>query len=202
MRMDSSCITLTCVLLLQMTLSLIMLNPVYDVRKLTDFLSHVTTHYKKTYVCLVVLYFLIIVYLGMYIPLQNIRSLLFQRNLPAHDKMILLGRMEKHYIIAGFSLFMVVILFGIRALLCYTSTLLQLTKKSSAMLLRDTVKGNTIADSWKMKRSISYECICLNDLADQLTTMPTKADGATGRCVCPVKHLRQTKFNLAADTVN
>lgn len=174
--MDSSCILLTCLLLIQMAMVLIMLNPIYDVRKLTQFINHITRCYKRTYFFFIAFYFTSVLYLGMYRPLQSIHILIFSPNLHEYDKLILLHNVEKNYITAGFSLFLVVVLYGVRALLSYTASLTILTEKQSNPLIvrsrsKETYVGNEsiLPNLLRVKRSISYETVLFtNELREQL----------------------------------
>lgn len=183
--MDSSCLILTCLLLLQMILILIMLNPVYDVRKLTKYLNYTTKRFKRTFFLLIGSYFSFVIYLGMYIPLQNIQLLIFSNDLTAYEKLTLLSRIEKNYIVAGFSLFLVVVLYGVRSLLSYTANLAKLTKKSSEQLVLNTRKRveDILPNLLKVKRSISYEAIlCTNELKEHLKVMMKNIDLTPNRC--------------------
>ncbi|KAL0821278.1 hypothetical protein ABMA28_005878 [Loxostege sticticalis] len=191
--MDASCIFLTFMLLIQMAMILIMLNPVYDVRKLTQFITSATKGHRVCYFCTVTSYFVSVVYLGMYIPLQNIHKLIFSKVLNEYEKLILLNRIEKNYIIAGFSLFLVVVMYGVRALLSYSASLVEITDRQSDTLmvhsdskLEKKVFGlseNILPNLLRVKRSISYETILFtNELREQLKAVIRNVDFPHNRC--------------------
>lgn len=192
-KMDASCIFLTFMLLIQMAMILIMLNPVYDVRKLTQFITSATKGHRVCYFCTVTSYFVSVVYLGMYIPLQNIHKLIFSKVLNEYEKLILLNRIEKNYIIAGFSLFLVVVMYGVRALLSYSASLVEITDRQSDTLmvhsdskLEKKVFGlseNILPNLLRVKRSISYETILFtNELREQLKAVIRNVDFPHNRC--------------------
>lgn len=177
--MDIGCILLTCMLLVQMVMILVMLNPVYDVRKITRYLNYSIKLHKRCYCATILSYFFTVIYLGMYLPLQNVHHLIFEGCMNDMEKLVLLRKIEKNYIIAGFSLFLVVVLYGVRALISYTASLIELTEKSSEPLVigqesKDSKKAlcssvNILPNLLRVKRSISYETILFtNELRDQL----------------------------------
>lgn len=181
--MDISCIILTCLLLLQMIVVLIMLNPIYDVQKMTKYIHHITKTYKRMYHTAIMAYFSFVIYLGMYIPLQNIQYIIFNNHLNEYDKLILLNRVEKNYIIAGFSLFMVIVMYSVRALISFTANLIEISKRSETLMLQSKSKDNVklitnegiLPNLLRVKRSISYETILYGtELKDQLKTMMVK----------------------------
>lgn len=183
--MDSSCIILTCLLLLQMAMVLIMLNPAYDVRKLTKLINLTTKKFRRAYFLLIGAYFSFVIYLGMFIPLQNIQVLIFTNDLAPYEKLILLSRIEKNYIIAGFSLFLVIVMYGVRALLSYTASLARLTKRSSEAFVMNTKKRaeDILPNLLRVKRSISYEAIlCTNELKEHLKIMMKNIEQTPNRC--------------------
>lgn len=191
--MDGSCIFLTFMLLIQMAMILIMLNPVYDVRKIAQYLTSATKSYRCAYYSIVSTYFGTVVYLGMYIPLQNIHKLIFSKVINEYEKLILLSRIEKNYIIAGFSLFLVVVMYGVRGLLSYASSLLELTdRQSDSLMVRSDAKmekkvfglsESILPNLLRVKRSISYETILFtNDLREQLKAVIRSVDYPHNRC--------------------
>ncbi|CAH0399373.1 unnamed protein product [Chilo suppressalis] len=191
--MDGSCIFLTFMLLLQMGLILVMLNPIYDVRKITHHIGEATKNYRTVYYCTVLAYFLSVVYLGMYIPLQNIHTLIFSNYLNEYEKLILLSRIEKNYIIAGFSLFLVVVIYGVRGLLSYAASLLEMNDRHSdpLMIHSDTklekkvfgLSESILPNLLRVKRSISYETILFtNELREQLKAVIRNVDFPLNKC--------------------
>lgn len=170
--MDASCMILTCLLLIQMAIVLIMLNPIYDVMKLTQFINNVTKCYRRTYLFFIAFYFTSVLYLGMYLPLQSIHKLIFCVNLHEYDKMTLLHNVEKNYITAGFSLFLVVVIYGVRALLSYTASLTHVSDKRDMLgksKEKQLINENILPNLLKVKRSISYETVLFtNELREQL----------------------------------
>lgn len=153
-----------------------MLNPVYDVRKIITYINKHTSNFKTLYYTFVSLYFISVIFLGMYIPLRNIHSMIFSDELDAYDKLILLRRVEKNYILAGFSLFLLVVLYGVRTLLSYTANLVDLVEKSSEPVVFQTISGkmgpideSLELSTLKVKKSVSLEAIlCTNELKDRL----------------------------------
>lgn len=176
-KMDSSCIILTGMLLIQMIMTLTMLNPVYDVRKLNNYINNTVNRFKGSFFLLIGAYFCFVIYLGMFTPLQRIQELIFSNKMTDYEKLLLLSRIEKNYIVAGFSLFQVVVLYGVRALLSYTASLLLLTKKSSHPLVQHSSSRKAmyiLPNLLKTKRSISYEDIlCSDELKEQFRNIIT-----------------------------
>ncbi|XP_026325903.1 uncharacterized protein LOC113234683 [Hyposmocoma kahamanoa] len=179
--MDVSCMVLSCVLLIQMALILIMLNPVYDVRKITRFINKTIKYHQFCYSLVIISYFLSIIYLGMFIPLHSIHKLIFGSYVEDVEKLILLRKIEKNYIITGFSLFLVVVIYGVRALVSYTACMVELTRRSNDSLnvISDGMKNgekknicsslNILPNLLRAKRSISYETILFtNELRNHL----------------------------------
>lgn len=172
--MATNCMVLTCLLLVQMATLLIMLNPIYDAAKLTQFINNFTKDYRRTYLFFIAFYFTSVLYLGMYLPLQSIHTLIFSNHLHEYDKLSLLHSIEKNYITAGFSLFLVVVIYGVRALLAYTASLSAFTKqvvpakvatRSKAHALNESILPNLL----RVKRSISYETVLFtNELKEKL----------------------------------
>ncbi|XP_026741161.1 uncharacterized protein LOC113503413 [Trichoplusia ni] len=188
--MDASCMILTGLLLIQMAMVLIMLNPIYDVRKLTQFISNLTKNYRRTYLFFVAFYFTSVLYLGMYLPLQSIHKLIFNVGLHEYDKLILLHNVEKNYITAGFSLFLVVVIYGVRALLSYTASLTLLAeKRSQPLIVRSKSKEKCVPNEsilpnlLRVKRSISYETVLFtNELREQLKVIIKSVEYPHERC--------------------
>lgn len=182
--MDGSCIILTCLLLLQMIILLIMLNPIYDTREIVDLINTITIRYKRYYYCSIYLYFCVIIYFGMYNPLRNIHRLISSSHLSEYEKLILISRVEKNYVIAGFSLFLIVVLYGMRALLSYTANLVSITdKRKDSQVVKNQNSDNKLAPEYilanllRVKRSISHETILFaNELKEQLKMMINNAD--------------------------
>lgn len=178
--MDTSCIALGCLLLIQMALILVLLNPIYDVRKITKQVNRTIKDYRTSYFMGIILYFGSVVYLGMFIPLQNIYRLLYAKKLNEYEKLVLFTRVEKNYIIAGFSLFLLVVLYGVKALISYASSILEVSiatreslvikshskeLKKKEFLLQENILPNLL----RVKRSVSYENILFaNELREQL----------------------------------
>ncbi|XP_012545353.1 uncharacterized protein LOC101742731 [Bombyx mori] len=183
--MDPSCIILSCILFLQMILLLGMLNPIYDVRVVIHNINCFTKYFKKYYIIGIFAYFATIIYHGMYIPLQNIIRLIFSKNIYEVEKLILLSRVEKNYIIAGFSLFLLVVTFAVKALLSYTASLAEICRRSEPLVLspgsmkekKMISNENILANLLRVKRSISYETIMFaNDMREQFKTMIKSMD--------------------------
>lgn len=179
--MDVSCMVLSCLLLMQMALILIMLNPIYDVRKITRYINRTIKYHRVYYSLVIFIYFLSVIYLGMFIPLQCVHKLIFGSYVEDVDKLILLRKVEKNYIITGFSLFLVVVIYGVRALVSYTACMVELSQRSNESLVIDahTSKSgerkalcsslNILPNLLRVKRSISYETILFtNELREHL----------------------------------
>lgn len=182
--MDVSCMILSCVLLMQMASILIMLNPVYDVRKITRYINKTIKHYKFCYSLVIASYFISIIYLGMFIPLYSVHKLIFGDYVEDVEKLVLLRKVEKNYIVTGFSLFLVVVIYGVRALVSYTACMVELSKRSNESLnmLSDGAKAedkkakcsslNILPNLLRVKRSISYETILFtNELRNHLKSI-------------------------------
>lgn len=172
---------LSCVLLMQMALILIMLNPVYDVRKITRYINRTIKYHRLYYSFVIVSYFFSIIYLGMFIPLHSVHKLIFGSYVEDVEKLILLRKVEKNYIITGFSLFLVVVIYGVRALVSYTACMVELSKRSNESLVIDSDAAkapekkvlcsslNILPNLLRVKRSISYETILFtNELREHL----------------------------------
>lgn len=177
--MDPTCIFLTFLLLLQMAFILIMLNPVYDVRKITYFINSTIKSYRSYYFLSIFTYFLCVIYFGMYIPLQSIHRLIFCKHINDYEKLMLLRRVEKNYIIAGFSLFLVVVMYGVKALVSYTASLMEISdRQNDSFIVRTDSKSskkalcssvNILPNLLRVKRSISYETILFTkEIREQL----------------------------------
>lgn len=192
-KMDGSYVILTFMVLIQMAMILVMLNPVYDVRKITQNITDFMQGYRNYYFGIVVAYFLTVVYLGMYVPLHNIQKLIFSRTLSEYDKVMLLNRIEKNYIIAGFSLFLVVVIYGVRALLSYAASLVEITERQSdTLMVRSESKfekkmlglsESILPNLLRVKRSISYETVLFtNELREQLKAVIKNVEFPNNRC--------------------
>lgn len=161
-----------------MTSVLVLLNPINDVRKTTKTLNSFVRYNTNYYYLAIAVYFGIIVYLGMYVPLYRIHELITSNVLTKTEKLEALYQIEKTYFIAGFSLFMFVVLYGVRALISYAATLLQLSISTSQSIvgLQEQKKSqvvfspeNILPNLLRVKRSVSYETILYaNDLREQL----------------------------------
>lgn len=176
--MDMGCLILTLIMLTQMSTILYILNPIYDIRKTITFINDKTRDYKTIYYALIATYFLSVVTLGMYVPLHNIYTMIFSIELDDYDKVILLSRVEKNYIIAGFSLFLLVVLYGMRELLIYTANLAFIVEKISKTAgfknapNRDLNVENILPKLLRVKRSISKEAfLCTKELQEDLIAM-------------------------------
>lgn len=176
--MDMGCLILTLIMLTQMSTILYILNPIYDIRKTITFINDKTRDYKTIYYALIATYFLSVVTLGMYVPLHNIYTIIFSIELDDYDKVILLSRVEKNYIIAGFSLFLLVVLYGMRELLIYTANLAFIVEKISKPAgfknapNRDLNVENILPKLLRVKRSISKEAfLCTKELQEDLIAM-------------------------------
>lgn len=190
--MATGCMVLTCMLLFQMAAILIMLNPIYDAKKLTQFINDTTKHYRRTYIFLIAFYFTSILYLGMYLPLQSVHTLIFSNHLLDYDKLNLLHSIEKNYITAGFSLFLVVVLYGVRALLAYTASLPKYTDNRGLSVQfhqglpvpvhhdrpkNHVVNANILPKVLRVKRSISFETVLFtNELREKLKLLIKNAN--------------------------
>ncbi|XP_023936328.2 uncharacterized protein LOC112044655 [Bicyclus anynana] len=194
--MDPSCIVLSCLLMFQMTSTLVFLNPVNDVRKTTRALNNMVKNYKSLYYLGILLYFGAVAYLGIISPLKKIHLLITNNVLNEFEKMLALHQIEKNYFIAGFSLFMFVVLYGVRALTAYAATLLQLSISSSQSFVgrhtREQKKSlgrngktftpeNILPNLLKVKRSVSYETILFgSELREQLRALFKNTENRKG----------------------
>lgn len=194
--MDVSCIILTCLLLTQMALVLVMLNPGYDVRKITQCINGTARKYKSLFLIGLAFYFASVLYLGMYLPLRDISDLIFGDFTSDYDKLLLLSKAEKNYIVAGFSLFLVVVIYGVKSLVSYTACLVELSDRQNDSLAAPSQSkftklcfpgnspGNHVVPGLlKVKRSISYETILFTkELREQLKTMIRNVEFPNNRC--------------------
>ncbi|XP_047505616.1 uncharacterized protein LOC125050076 [Pieris napi] len=166
--MDLSSSVLGCVLLLQMSVILVMLNPAYDLRKIRSLF------FTSSRICslTIISYFTLVVYLGMYVPLLNISKLISNEITCEYEKLTILGRIEKNYIIAGFSLFLFIVMYGVRALDIYATRIAQmlvntndtvfsqpLVREKRSQRLAPLSQESILPKLLKMKRSVSYETI-------------------------------------------
>ncbi|XP_013149232.1 PREDICTED: uncharacterized protein LOC106111643 [Papilio polytes] len=123
--MDLYFFVLTCLLVLQMSLVSAFLNPANDVRKITRYINKTVRKYKNYYLTAMLLYFVVVIYLGMYTPLMSTIKLIFGGQQDKYEKLIIVSNMEKIYIMGGFSLFLFVVSCGVRSLISYTAKLLE-----------------------------------------------------------------------------
>ncbi|XP_047532883.1 uncharacterized protein LOC125067975 [Vanessa atalanta] len=167
--MDASCIILGCLLLIQMAAIVVLLNPIYDLRRRARHMNNILKRHRSYYFLLVGVYFSFVVYLGMFIPLQNIHNLIANNFLNKYEKLVLLSRAEKNYLIASFSLFLFIVLNGVRSLTSYAANILELSIATNASLaLRKSLKSQNkevlppvhiLPNLLRVKRSVSYETI-------------------------------------------
>ncbi|XP_045501263.1 uncharacterized protein LOC123698598 [Colias croceus] len=159
--MDVSCIILGCFLLFQMAVILTMLNPMYDIRKLLVYFNRAMKS-CKAYYSSIALYFFVIIYYGMFIPLLNISKLISNKIPNEYEKLVLLSRIERNYLIAGFSLFLFIVLYGVRTLVSYAASLLHISMLTSETLISRKKRfpsENILPNLLRVKRSVSYESI-------------------------------------------
>lgn len=179
--MEASSIILGCLLLLQMTGVLLLLNPIYDVRRVTKYINNIIRYRRTCFVASIALYFGLVIYYGMVMPLQNIHNLISSNVLSEYEKVVFLSRIEKNYLIAGFSLFLFIVLYGIRSLVSYAANLLELSiATSESIVLRKSVREQKnefyretiLPNLLRVKRSVSYETIMFaNEFREQLKTI-------------------------------
>ncbi|XP_013200780.1 uncharacterized protein LOC106143279 [Amyelois transitella] len=192
--MDGTCIYLTIILLTQMCFTLGMLNPIHDIKKIASIIRMTTTKRRSSYFICILVYFCSIIYLGMYIPLQNIHRLIFSGSFTEYEKLLLLNRIERNYIIAGFSLFLVVVMYGVRSLVTYTADLADITERQVPLLFDRNnprngknnaigVRENILPGLLRVKRSISYETILFtNELREHLKAVIKNIALPQGNC--------------------
>ncbi|XP_061719454.1 uncharacterized protein LOC133526758 [Cydia pomonella] len=172
--MDSHCAVAAVLLFIQMVMVLVMLNPAYDLRKITNYLNEKTEKYK-TYVTLAIaLYFGIILYIGVYSPIRNIIEL--SEDIDQDERELIMICTEKNCIMTGFSVFLAVIIYGIKYLVSYTVSLVEQSDRQIALPQPKLLRPTTLTSALKMKRSISYETILLaRDLREQLNLLMRNA---------------------------
>ncbi|VVD03360.1 unnamed protein product [Leptidea sinapis] len=178
--MDTACIVLGSFLLIQMALILVTLNPVYDVRKIATYLNDIAKSHRTLYFFTLAIYFTFVIYLGMYTPLRNISELISDKIISDYDKLVTLRRIEKNYVIAGFSLFLFVVQYGVKFLVSFTASLLDNLTSNDPLCSMSEKKGslfteNILPNLLRVKRSVSYENILFsNELREQLKGMLLK----------------------------
>lgn len=178
--MDVSCFTLGCLVLMQMTSILVLLNPTYDLRRLSKYINS-TIRYRKSYLILtIIIYFGVIIYYGMIKPLQTIHDMISDTSYNEFQKITLLSQIEKNYIITGFSLFLFIVLYGVRSLVMYAANLLSLSiatteslpKRKSTKENGELYPENILPNLLRVKRSVSYETIMFaSEFRDRLKTI-------------------------------
>lgn len=177
--MDVSCLTLGCLVLIQMTGILVLLNPTYDLRRLSKYIDAI--RYRKSYLILAtVVYFGLIIYYGMITPLQAIHDMISNNILNEFQKMVILSQIEKNYIITGFSLFLFIVLYGVKSLVMYAANLLNLSiattesipTRKLAKENKELYPENILPNLLRVKRSASYETIMFaNEFRERLKTI-------------------------------
>ncbi|XP_050350344.1 uncharacterized protein LOC126773432 [Nymphalis io] len=191
--MDASCIILGCLILLQMAAIAVLLNPIYDLRRIDRHMNNIMKRHRSYYLLLVGVYFSFVLYLGMFIPLLNIHNLITNNFLNKYEKLVLLSRAEKNYLIAGFSLFLFIVLYGVRSLISYAAKLLELSiSTSESIVLRKSHKSrkkgvffpeHILPNLLRMKRSVSYETILFaKELREKLKAILKNAELPYNSC--------------------
>ncbi|XP_045450451.1 uncharacterized protein LOC123659247 [Melitaea cinxia] len=202
--MDASCIILGCLLLIQMAVILVLLNPIYDLRRVTKYMNNITKRHRSFCSFLIATYFSFILYHGMYMPLQDVYNLIANNFLNEYEKMVLLSRVEKNYLIAGFSLFLFIVLYGIRSLVSYASSLLELSiATGESKVLHPSYKSQKktvflpeliLPNLLRVKRSVSYETILFaKELREQLKTILKNAEFSDNSW--PISNILHTDVN-------
>ncbi|XP_034833543.1 uncharacterized protein [Maniola hyperantus] len=213
--MDAGSIILSCLLMFQMTTVLVLLNPINDVRKTTRCINKIAKHHKSYYYLAIVLYYGAIAYLGMYKPLQEIHSLITNNTLRDAEKLIAFHRVEKNYFIAGFSLFMFIVQFGIKAMVNYAATLLELTMSTGQTIAAIGRRRNRqkkepqqtfspmhfLPNLLKAKRSISYETIMFaNEIRNQLRAVLNNSFNRNNTRTEIISHIIETNVSNLCST--
>lgn len=127
--MDSYFVILACLLLVQISLIFALLNPNCDVQKMTQFFNDMIRRQRAYYFLSIIVYFGVVTYFGIYAPLMNVFKLIFSNEndeYKCQNKAVILGNVEKIYMMAGFSLFLFLVTHGVRALISYAAHLLEL----------------------------------------------------------------------------
>ncbi|XP_046966879.1 uncharacterized protein LOC124534882 [Vanessa cardui] len=193
--MDASCIILGCLLLIQMAAILMLLNPIHDLRRRARQMNNIMKRHRSYCFLLLGVYFSCVVYLGMFIPLQNIYNLIANNFLNKYEKLVLLSRVEKNYLIAGFSVFLFIVLNGVRSLTIYAANVLELSIATNSLALeesRNSHKLNKVKvpppvlilpNLLRVKRSISCETILFaKELREYLKTILKNAELPYNSC--------------------
>ncbi|KAI5643893.1 hypothetical protein NE865_04069 [Phthorimaea operculella] len=181
--MDSAGLLLTCFLLFQMACILIMLNPLYDSRRLTTYIDENIKRYKRVFFISFIGYFINVLYFGIYSPLRKVFDLAFGDSTDQVDQLLALSNVEQNYSTAGFSIFLVVVMLGVKTLLTYTANLTEMAVYSTEQDAKNETKKlcesvDILPNLLRMKRSISYETIFFpNEIRDQLKTVLKNVDG-------------------------
>lgn len=163
-----------------------MLNPNYDVRKITAVITNITMNHRSFYMASLIFYFTSVIYLGMLIPMLSILNMVYD-NYDENDKLMELHCLEKNYITAGFSLFLVVVMYGLRSLITYTASLITVAEneqlplvarvKSKTNHFLEPTRDNILPSLLRVKRSVSYETfIFTKELRDHLKIIIKSAE--------------------------
>ncbi|XP_045775561.1 uncharacterized protein LOC123874331 [Maniola jurtina] len=213
--MDAGSTILSCLLMFQMTTVLVLLNPINDVRKMSRCINKIAKYNKNYNYFAIALYYGAIAYLGMYIPLQEIHSLITNNTLTATEKLIAFHRIEKNYFIAGFSLFLFIVQHGIKAIVTYAATLLQVTistrQSIAAIGCHTTQKHKNLQQTYspmhilpnllRAKRSISYETIMFaNEVRDQLRAVLNNSFNRNNTRTEIISHILETNVSNLSST--
>lgn len=121
--MDANSLILTTFLLIQMCVCLIMLNPVNDARKINQAFNRLkeTTPLLTTFIGL---YLYSVVYIGIYLPIKHYHYIHHcEKKHSAQAVLAVTKKLDKDYIKAGFSLFLLVVMIGIKSLITATSSM-------------------------------------------------------------------------------
>ncbi|XP_063539750.1 uncharacterized protein LOC134748858 [Cydia strobilella] len=174
--MDAHCVVASVLLFIQMVMVLVMLNPAYDLRKITNYLNEKIEKYKAYVTLAIALYFAIILYIGVYSPIQNIIELGLCEHINQDERELIMICTEKNCIMTGFSVFLAVIIYGIKCLVSYTASLVEQSDRQITLPQLKLLRPTTLTSALKMKRSISYETILLaKDLREQLNLLMRNA---------------------------
>ncbi|XP_063626977.1 uncharacterized protein LOC134798519 [Cydia splendana] len=174
--MDAHCVVAAALLFIQMVIVLVMLNPAYDQRKITDYINEKTEKYKANVAVVIAVYFAIILYIGVYSPIQNIIMLRLCKHIDQNERELIMICTEKNCIMTGFSIFLAVIIYGIKCLVSYTASLVEQSDRQIALPQLKLLRPTTLTTAMKMKRSMSYETILMaRDLREQLSLLMRNA---------------------------
>ncbi|XP_068622868.1 uncharacterized protein [Battus philenor] len=182
--MDSYFFTFVCLLILQMSMILVFLSPSNDVRKITAYINNIWAKNREYCVISIFVYFVLVLYLGMYTPLIGVFKLISNNKYNENEKRIIVSNVEKIYIMAGFSLFLFVVSRGIRALTSYAAKLLDSIYSISSCDTRKKQKKGYVTDNinilpglLRIKRSVSQNEITTNrGLKEQLMKILQKTE--------------------------